>query len=522
MLKLQNDSLEWALQHALKLGDTDVFPLPFEFYAIEYNWTEVKQNLLSENILTWKTRPTRLMISPKSRLGFRVVTQLDPLDFLVFCSLIYEIADDLEKSRLKISENCVFSYRVKTDLEGRLFDADYGYRKFIENCQNKLDTNNSINFIVTTDISDYYSRIYHHRLENSLLSATSKKNHVIAIRKLLSSWNETESHGIPIGSAPARLLAEINLNDIDNALLLNDIDFCRFNDDYRIFSTDISSAYQALTILADILNRNHGLTLQASKTNILNRNEFETKYLYTHTDKELYSLREKFDEIISDLVDSDWYSPIDYQDLSEDEKKTIDSLNLKNLIEEELEKEEPDLTVVKFILRRLSQLGDIDITDLIFENLTTIHPLIPDIHNYLENLKSLSQKEKSDLGNELLGLMEDSIIKELPFAKMWLLNLFSSSNEWNNQSSFVKLLNAENDINCRRKLILAMGKAHHTHWFQSQWKTLFDHPHWTRRAVLAGASCLPTDARKHLYNSLRSKLDLLEISVAKWANKFPF
>jgi len=27
---LQNNSLDWALQHVLRYGDTDVFPVPFE------------------------------------------------------------------------------------------------------------------------------------------------------------------------------------------------------------------------------------------------------------------------------------------------------------------------------------------------------------------------------------------------------------------------------------------------------------------------------------------------------------
>jgi|GEM_PF-3994269 len=34
MLKLQERSYDWALEHIEKYGDTDIFPLPFEFAAI--------------------------------------------------------------------------------------------------------------------------------------------------------------------------------------------------------------------------------------------------------------------------------------------------------------------------------------------------------------------------------------------------------------------------------------------------------------------------------------------------------
>ena len=89
--------------------------------------------------------------------------------------------------------------------------------------------------VAVTDIADFYPRIYHHRLDNALQVATSKSNHIKALKQLLSGWNKTESYGIPVGSAPSRLLAELVMTDIDQALLAQGIDFIRFNDDYRIF-----------------------------------------------------------------------------------------------------------------------------------------------------------------------------------------------------------------------------------------------------------------------------------------------
>ena len=50
------------------------------------------------------------------------------------------------------------------------------------------------------------------------------------------------------------------------ALLAKGITFIRYNDDYRMFASSHSEAYRHLAFLADVLYKNHGLTLQPQKT----------------------------------------------------------------------------------------------------------------------------------------------------------------------------------------------------------------------------------------------------------------
>ena len=122
MLTLQENSLDWALRHALKYGDTDVFPLPFEYEAVNFDWDNVRRYLAAQNVLNWATRPCRSLLSPKAKYAFRTVTQLDPLDFLLFAATVKEIADDLEGRRIPRTENRVFSYRIQLNTDGQLFD----------------------------------------------------------------------------------------------------------------------------------------------------------------------------------------------------------------------------------------------------------------------------------------------------------------------------------------------------------------------------------------------------------------
>lgn len=380
----------------------------------------------------------------------------------------------------------------------------------------------NITHVAVADIADFYPRIYTHRLENALFDATNKKEHVVAIRKLLAGWNETESHGIPVGSAPSRLLAEITINDVDEALRAHGIRHIRYSDDFRLFCTSKAEAFRHLAFLAQVLYENQGLTLQPKKTNIYPKTQFRRIYLSSPEDKELDKLHTQFEMVLNELGLDDPYEDIDYGDLTDEQKELVDSLNLQGLFLQEVKTEEPDISIIKFILRRLGQLGDNCLVEPIIENIDSIHPAFSDIVGYFRNLRYLAPSAKRELGKKLLHLIRNSLVSDLPFYRMWAFSLFTESAEWDNEHTFQRLLNASTDQFSRRELILAMGRARHKSWFQSQWRHLFDESPWPKRALLAGASCMAGDARNHWYRSVSPRLDVLEKAVVEWAKKKPF
>ncbi|MBG1261369.1 RNA-directed DNA polymerase [Nostoc commune] len=522
MLTLQAASLDWALAHVENYGDTDVFPTPFEYKAIRHDWVNVRQYLL-QDVLQWQVRPHRILLSPKARYGFRIITQLDPLDFLIFTAIVKEIGSDLEAQRIEVLNKIVFSYRFSATSDGGMFDPNVGYAQFQETSKEIIDADRTITHVALADIADFYSRIYLHRLENSLHSATSKSNHIAAIIKLLSGWNGTESFGIPVGNAPSRLLAETTISDVDEALLASGVKFVRFNDDYRIFARNHTEAYRHIAFLADVLYRNHGLTLQPQKTTILSKKDFENRYLSTPEDREIDSLRETFDVLLKKIGLTNRYEEIDYNSLSKDAKEIVDSMNLKQIFMEEMQQDgEIDFGIIRFVLRRLGQLGDSSIVDEVLDNLDVLYPAFPDIIRYLRSIRGLSPTRRSDIGTKILALLENSIISELDYHRMWALDLFTDSTEWDNEHQFFNLLANARDMLSRRNLILAMGRAGHRYWFNTHWRNLFSESDWPRRAFLAAASCMPVDARKHWYKSVESRLDPLEKAVMRWAKANPF
>ena len=113
---LSSDSLGWALTHILRFGDTDIFPVPFEFKSVKHCWSLIKPALEELDLTDYRTRGTRRMLVPKPGAGFRVVTQLDPIDAIIYAALSYEAAPGVENSRIPRDRRIACSYRGEDDL----------------------------------------------------------------------------------------------------------------------------------------------------------------------------------------------------------------------------------------------------------------------------------------------------------------------------------------------------------------------------------------------------------------------
>jgi len=50
MFRLDEVSLDWALSHIKRHGDTDIFPVPFEYQALDSHWQDIKNYLLAQDL----------------------------------------------------------------------------------------------------------------------------------------------------------------------------------------------------------------------------------------------------------------------------------------------------------------------------------------------------------------------------------------------------------------------------------------------------------------------------------------
>lgn len=522
-LTLTDAGLDWALQHAQKWHDTDIFPEIFEFKAIADGWNEIKTSLQQHDILEWTVRSYRQCLVPKHRFGFRISTQLDPLDFLIFTALIREIGEKLEAARIPAADSIVHSYRFQPDADGRMFSDKFTYRTFQTHSHEKCDAAKP-SHVVIADIADFFPRLYTHRIDNALDSALGVGHmHAKALKDLIGHWAGAYSYGIPVGSAASRLIAELTISDVDNTLLSESVNYLRYSDDFRLFASSEAEAYRHLTLLARVLIKNHGLTLQQNKTKIVSIDVFRSVYLKENEKRELETLSERFYELLKKMGIEDPYGEIDYDSLSGEFKEAMDQLNLEEILEEQIREEEPDLSLIKFLLRRLGQLGDTDAVDLIFDNFDKFALVIRETMEYLLRLDALPAARKSELGKRLIKLYSDKSSKasHLEYSRMYMLRPFALDGAWNADDQYVKLYNDAVDDFSKRELLLAMGRSKKDFWFRERKQDLHQLPPWLRRAFIYGASCLPAEEYKHWIRGIDGQLDSIERVIASWAKKNP-
>ncbi len=521
MLRLSDSSLEWSLKQAERLGDTNIFPRPFEYLAIRHDWSRLVDFLSSEDVLKWEVRPNRECLSPKSVHGFRIATQLDPLDWLVYNALVYEIGADLESYRLSRDEGIVFSWRFEPQADGVMFSRDSGYSQFQERTLELAETSKQ-QYVVVTDVADFYPRLNHHRIENALRSAAPTKiNHTKGIVRLLGAWREKQSFGLPVGPIASGLIAEVAINDVDQALRGEGLVFTRYVDDFRIFCRNRTDAFRALATLATILWKSHGLTLAEHKTKILPVAQFQRRYFRTGRQAELENLSKSFAEIVDSLGLDNWYEEIEYEDLDDVQRASVDALNLRGLLREQLEREHVDIQLTRFILQRLGQLQDVEAADEILTSIDKLYPVFTNVVAYLGSLRTLPENHRIEVGKMILSHMSDSVVSHIEYHRLHLLNLFASSAAWGNVDKIMGLLPKFPDYFTRRKLILALGKAEQNYWFRQQKTDWQQFSPWERRALLRGASSLEGDERRNWYDSIQGRLDPLEAAIVKWSRQNP-
>jgi hypothetical protein len=520
VVHVSEESLDWALKHAENFGDTDVLPIPFEFKAIRYHWNTIKPVLLRADLDTTPVREHRRFIAPKGPYAYRVVTQIDPIDFLYFSALVYEIGEDLENARIRTDQQIVYSSRFKPEADGRMYDSNYNYSSFIKKCREFVDSD-EFKYVIVADIADFFPRIYLHRIETALSTSTHSNNNVRAITKFLKGWHDKVSYGIPVGSAPSRLVAEITINDIDQYLVSEGTYYCRYSDDFRLFCHSKYEAYAKLESLAITLFENHGLFLQPAKTKILEKDEFREQYLQSHFTTELVSLRERFENILDKLGIGDPYQELNYENLPGEIQSEIDGLNLVDMLKEQLELDEINVSIFKFLLRRLGQINENIVVKQILTNVDKCYHLIPIIVKYLKTLKDQGRSLDEYVGL-VTKLLNTSDTSQLVFNRLWWLTLFAENTMSISQRELMRMYHENRESAVNRKLILSLGQTNHAAWFRREKNNAMNLDPWSKRAFIAGASCLPRDECSVWYDSIMRRQDEIGQAIITWSRANPF
>ncbi|MDQ2148803.1 RNA-directed DNA polymerase [Alcaligenaceae bacterium C4P045] len=357
MLKPKLHHFERAAREIAKHGDNDTLPfdidvrfcgdeaaalasIAYGFYSELRDSPAIKDN--HERIAELQIYSERLL-APSGPAGFRVVTKIHLFWNIYLNGLAIAIAEALESQRLPN----VHSYRFLHGDAEDLFDTNRSWRAFKEATIEQAKRAGDDAVVVQTDISSFYEHVSHHYIENLINRLDGDATPVSKqINALLGKLFAGRSFGLPVGGQGARVLAELFLNQVDAALAAHGVSWSRYVDDYVLVADSTSDAYRVLGLLAHGL-MDHGLSLNKSKTIFLSAKHYR-EYVASQLggdDVEAAKLRSidlQFDPY-SDSPHDDYASLVE----------TVETLEVRQLLNRELEKALPDTFLVTQIGRTI-------------------------------------------------------------------------------------------------------------------------------------------------------------------------
>ncbi|MFC0273231.1 RNA-directed DNA polymerase [Metabacillus herbersteinensis] len=514
-MKLEKESILWGIEHIFKDSDTDLFPKPEEIKIIYSDKENIANELASIDISNYSWKPCRRFIIPKTDLSYRVATQLDPLDSILMASIMYQFGNEIEAKRIPKEDKRVFNYRFNPSSDGYFYNDYNSWNQFWNACREKAQT---YKFAIYVDIADFYNQIYHHTIENQLISCGLPNPAKKSIMNLLESITQRVSRGIPIGPHSVHLLAEMSLIPVDNSLLTRGIDFCRYSDDIVMFCDDPIRAKKLVYEIATILDKQQRLILQNQKTKIYSSADFITHCDKNLKDNPINKLEEEITEVLREYT-AGGYGAIRAKMIPDEKMKLFSEQNIEQLLNKYLQQDEPNYSRIRWLFRRISLIGTPNAIGYVSRNFDNLIPAISDISRYFISVANKQNKKMYDVGEELIKLMDTDIFKVNDFFQISILSLFANTVHFNHIQKIISKYNTSSE-NIKREVILCANVSKQTDWLRELKE---DHPRldvWSQRAFLIACSNFPADEKKFYLQGIKSKLsseDILENLLIKWA-----
>jgi hypothetical protein len=353
------------------------------------------------------------LLAPTGPVGFRIATKVHPFWNLYFNGIGVAIAQSLEGTR----SDRVHSYRYLSDGK-RLFDQSFSWRTFreatVQDCANQPDTS----VVVQTDISSFYEHVSHHRIENCIDDLFPDDETVAPqIDRLLNKFSSGRSFGLPVGGQCSRILAELLLAQVDRQLSDAGIVWRRYVDDFVLIAPSQADAYRALAVLANAL-ANYGLTLSRTKTTLLSN-----KHYVDYVKAQLGTGDGAARKLVEIDLHFDPYSDtseMDYDEL----KQVVESLDIRALLDLELQKTQPDTFLIAQVGRTL-RLNAPQVTLQLCETLLSKKNLHAFRASWSTIMRGISQA-RSDKTFQAVGPGLDSLLDEIPIHSPHLLTAEAS------------------------------------------------------------------------------------------------
>jgi len=519
------NSISFALENIIKYGDTDIFPYPLEKQIFRDKKDKIidflsKFKVNFEEIISQMPAEHEKLLTAVGYTGFRQGTQIDPIWNAYLLALVLSIGGDIEKSRILPKKEMIFSYRFKPDSNSyTIFDRDYGWLAFQKK---SIEHAKEHKFVLVCDISDYYPRIYHHRLENALKKATQKSDIIKQIKYLLNGLSKGVSYGLPIGGPAARLLSELLLNRTDRLLLSKGVTFCRFVDDYHIFGETREEIYGNLVLLNETLLNNEGLSLQKTKTRILSSAEFlETSSFSEENIPDNQEEQEKRN-FLKIHIHYDPYSATaeeDYDSLCEE----LSKFDIVGMLANEMQKTRIAEGVTKKLIKAIAHISASAKNPAVLsllENLNVLYPIFPTVMLLLKStINTLKKATQEKIFLVLRDIIKtNSYLCKVPVNLAFIIRILAQDNSDETDAVLINIFAETSSMLIKRDIILVLAQHNADYWISEELKRYNVSTPWEKRSLMV-ASYILEDEGREWRKRIKNGLSDFDIIVKEWASE---
>jgi hypothetical protein len=510
-MPLDKNSIDWALSHLSILGDSDLFPKPTELKPLLDQIDDVKTLITSREVSQFMPNPARRFMVPKDEFSFRRATQLNIFDSIILTAIMCQYGDGIESRRHPIGENIVFSYRYDPQPDYWLYNQDYNWTPFWQQCYEK---SKGYSHALVLDISDFYNQIYHHTIENQLIESGFPNPAIKWIMNLLESLTAQVSRGIPVGPHAAHLLAEASLIPLDNSLTSHGIEYVRFVDDIIVFENGEKDCRKRLYQIADILDKQQRLILNKSKTLLLTQKEIQKLCSERIEDRPINDLEKQLLDIIRKYSKGNPYQIVLLSEVAPNDLAQFRPDVIESILQEYLDSRPTDFIRFRWFLRRLTQIGHPGAVHYCLTHLESLTPALSDVCHYLLAASQNQNGEIPAVGKELVLALDNDLIKTNEYFQICILSLFGRNAAYNH---FPKLSDryGAGSSHVKREIILAADCANNGDWLRELKESFLGFESWTAAAFLVAAKSLPEEERRFFVNSLPKGNEFIEL-IKKW------
>ena len=517
------EAIRRALRNVITYGDTDIFPFPLERYLFDDRLDECVEMLTErdknfEDDLANFPPLTIETLTQVGYTGFRRATQIEPFWNAYYLALVVSISDEIEQNRLHESEGMVYSYRYEWCEETSSLFKDSTWNDYRRRA---FELSKQFEFVVLTDIADYYPRINHHRLQNTLNRLIDVGNVPYRILELLKQFSQTRSYGLPIGGPASRVLAELALADTDMHLARCGISFCRYVDDYSIFCKSKTEAYRTLVLLSEKLF-NEGLSLQKGKTKIVSAAEFAELHRFLDPKEDDDPVATEEQKLLNISIRYDPYSATadeDYAAL----KEAVADIDIIGILSKEVGKTTIDQAVTKQAINTLRAL-DVSVQEQAMrvlldpDNLLTLAPVFVHVMRAIRGIFG----DLSDTGKEYV---DDALVKlyasgahllSVELNLSYYIQALSRRRDARKEEILVDIFADTTSNLLQRQIIHVMAEWCCHYWVSDVKRNFNSYTEWERRAILIGSYCLGDEGR-HWRKHVRDTLNPAEAMIKDWA-----